>query len=102
MDLENVNIYLEDDLCERLDVEGAVINPSDLQSGLLVMSSKDDTFTLHVFKLTMGNDSEYQIEKEICSQTYPSYTDMVNFLDSLTTFKTEDFSEFLKRFDQDQ
>ena len=96
MNLDDVNIMIADELCEQLDIEGVVINPANLKSGLLIMSSKDDSFTLHVFELKMSNESDYQIVKEICTQAYPAFSDMVNYLDSLSNFNEDDFSEFLK------
>lgn len=68
---------------------------------MLVMSSKDDTFTLHIYKIQSQNDSKYHIQKELTVKTFTTIVGMQYFLNTFSTYKDDDFMNFIKKHDKE-
>ncbi|WP_215556773.1 hypothetical protein [Bacillus mycoides] len=47
MAIDNCSLIIENELLEKYDLEGMLINPLEPQFGLLIVSSKDESFILH-------------------------------------------------------
>ncbi|MBP3041009.1 hypothetical protein J9303_16185, partial [Bacillaceae bacterium Marseille-Q3522] len=75
MKIGNYLVLMSKKLLEQLDVEGIILHPSVPQFGLLVMSSKDDTFTLHFFKLEIHGKYEYRLVKKLTSRLFTNFID---------------------------
>jgi hypothetical protein len=95
------SLVIDNDLLENFDFEGMLIRPSDARFGMLVMSSKDSTFTLHIYKLRLQNKKfEYHIDKELTTKTFTTLTEMQFFLNTFSIFKEDDFTDFLQKYDK--
>jgi hypothetical protein len=90
-------VIIEEELLEHFDFEGVLINTLEPQIGMLVMSSKDDTFTLHIFQMKLNHTSEYHVTNELTAKTFPTLSHMQYFLTSFSSIKDFEFMDFLKR-----
>jgi hypothetical protein len=99
LNVGNCKVDIENELLEKHDFEGMLINPLEPQLGILVMSSKDDSFTLHIYKLQSQDENEYHIVKELTTKTFSNLVGMQYFLNTFSTYKAEDFIDFLNEFD---
>lgn len=95
----NCSVVIENDLLEKYDFEGMLINPLEPQLGLLVMSSKDDSFTLYIHKLQLQGEFEYHIVKELTTKTFTSLVGMQYFLNTFSTYKADEFSDFINKYE---
>lgn len=100
MKIGNCSIIIDNELTEQFDFEGVLIHPHKPQDGMLVMSSKDDTFTLHIYKLNSQKEAEYHIVKELTSKSFTSSVGMQYFLNTFSTYKANDFMNFINRYDK--
>ncbi|MBB6444331.1 hypothetical protein [Bacillus benzoevorans] len=90
-------VIIEDELLEHFDFEGVLIHTLEPQTGMLVMSSKDDTFTLHIFQMKLNHTFEYHVTNELTAKSFPTLSHMQYFLTSFSTIKDYEFMDFLKR-----
>lgn len=56
-----ISIAIDNELIEQFDYEGLLVHPIKPQLAMLIMSSKDNNFTLRIFKMELKNGIEYQI-----------------------------------------
>jgi hypothetical protein len=90
-------VIIEDELLEQFDFEGVLINTLEPDIGMLVMSRKDDTFTLHVFQIKLNQLSEYHVTHELTVKSFPTLSHMQYSLRSFSSIKDYEFMDFLKR-----
>lgn len=95
---EKWSLEIENSLLEQLDFEGMLINLLDPQLGMLVMSSKDDTFTLHIYKLQSQNKEKYHIVEKITTKTFTTLMGMQYFLNIFSNYTSEEFMGFINEF----
>jgi hypothetical protein len=99
MSIKSCSLILDNDLREQFDFEGLLVNSHNPQFAMLVMSSKDDTFTLHIYKLYLQNKKmEYHIEKELTTKTFTTLIEMQNFLKAFSSFNKDDIMDFLSEY----
>jgi len=101
MKVGNCSLVIDNELLEQFDFEGMLINPLDSQLGMLVMSSKDDTFTLHIYKLQSRSEFEYHIEKELTTKTFSNLVGLQYFLNRFSNYKASEFMEFIQKCDKE-
>jgi hypothetical protein len=94
----NCNVVIDNQLLEENDFEGTLINPLEPQQGLLVLSSKDDTFTLHIYMLQSNEDSEYHIVEKLTTKTFTNLVGMQYFLKTFSKYNTDEFMNFVKTY----
>lgn len=94
-----ISIAIDNELIEQFDYEGLLVHPTRPQLAMLIMSSKDDNFTLRIFKTELQNGSEYHIIKELTSKTFTSLFGMQDFLKTFSTYKANEFMDFIKKYD---
>lgn len=97
---KDIEVEMDTELLEKFDIEGILIPPSHAQQGMLVLSSKDDTFTLHIYKLQLKREFEYCIEKKLTSKTYKSLTGMNYFIKTFSHYNEGDFMNFIQQYDK--
>ncbi len=90
-------VIIKDELIEHFDFEGVLINTAEPHIGMLVMSSKDDTFTLHIYQMKLNHLSEYHVTNELTAKSFPTLSHMQYFLSSFSSIKEYEFMDFLKR-----
>jgi hypothetical protein len=100
LSIRDCKVDIENELLELFDFEGTLINPLEPQLGMLVLSSKDDTFTLHIYKLQSHSKHEYHIEKELTTKPFSSLVGMQYFLNTFSTYNSEEFMDFLSKYDK--
>lgn len=93
-------VIIEDELLEQYDFEGVLINTSIPKTSMLVMSSKDDTFTLHIFQIKLNNDSEYHVSAELTAKSFPTLSHMQYFLNAFSSIKDYEFVDFLQKYNK--
>ncbi|MFD1357671.1 hypothetical protein ACFQ4X_07110 [Fictibacillus halophilus] len=96
MNVGTFTLEVDNELLEEFDFEGMLIHPHNQDLGMLVLSSKDDSFTLHIFKIMLQNES-YHIENKLLQQTFSTLQNMYVFLESFSTFSSDQFSSFLEQ-----
>jgi hypothetical protein len=94
------SLIVDTELWETKDFKGMLINPTDINKGLLVMSERDDTFTLHIYKLTLLDDNQYGYEKLLTTKSFTTAIAMDSFLQTFSTFQKDDFKDFLRKHDK--
>jgi hypothetical protein len=94
------SLIVDTKLWETKDFEGMLINPTDINKGLLVMSERDDTFTLHIYKLTLLDDNQYGNEKILATKSFTTAVAMDFFLQTFSTFQSDEFKDFLRKHDK--
>jgi hypothetical protein len=60
------------------------------------MGSKDDSYTLHIYKLQLNNDFEFHINKELTNMKFNSLIEIQYFIDEFSHYDSDDFTDFLK------
>jgi hypothetical protein len=94
-------LEIDGKLLEKYDVEGALIStvPGPLY-GLLVLSTKNDTFALHFYKLQSNGKSKLYIEKKLTTKTFSTFNSMQFFLNAFSYFSSDHLIEFMHKFDK--
>ena len=67
--------------------------------GMLVLSTRDSSFTLHIYKLQSEAEHEFHIVKKLTTRTFSTLTSMQYFLSSFSTYKANEFMAFLNRYE---
>ncbi|MBZ5751346.1 hypothetical protein [Metabacillus rhizolycopersici] len=99
MKSRNINLIIDDELLEQFDYEGMLVHPLEPQQAMLVMSSKDDTFTLRIYKLQLQDGLGYHIVKKLTTKTFSTLVGMKYFLNTFSHFKANDFINFTRKYD---
>jgi hypothetical protein len=97
----NYSLVLDNELLEKFDFEGILISPLEPQNGLFVLSSNDDSFTLHIYKLQLNDEFEYHIDKQLTIKTFKSKREMQYFIDEFSNYNSDDFIDFLKNINKE-
>ncbi|WP_312471218.1 hypothetical protein [Neobacillus sp.] len=99
MKVGNCSLVIDNELLEQLDFEGMIVNALNPVLGMLVMSAKDDTFTLHIYMLQSQSEFEYHIDKKLTTKTFSSLVGMQYFLNKFSSYKASEFMEFVQKHD---
>ncbi|RDU38926.1 hypothetical protein DRW41_05055 [Neobacillus piezotolerans] len=62
MAIKNFSFVIDNEILEQLDYEGILVHPIKQNEVMLVMSSKDNNFTLHIYKLKKESSNDYYIK----------------------------------------
>jgi hypothetical protein len=93
-------LIIDTELWENYDFEGMLINPQDMNKGMLVMSERNDTFTLRIYKLQLLDGNQYGKEKLLTKKSFKTAANLQNFLNTFSTFKADQFTEFYRKYDK--
>ncbi|WHY79041.1 hypothetical protein QNH20_07900 [Neobacillus sp. WH10] len=100
MNVENCSLVIDDELLEKFDFEGMLVNALNPELGMLVMSGKDDTFTLHIYMLQSQSEFEYHVDRKLTTKTFSSLVGMQYFLNKFSNYKASEFMDFVQKYTQ--
>jgi hypothetical protein len=92
------SVEIENELLEQYDFEGTLISTENPEKGLLILSSRDSTFTLHIYQLRAHGLFEYHIEKELTAKTFATLKGLQYFLDAFSQSGSDEIIHFINKY----